>query len=59
MIALAAAVAFGATGCGGSSKKTSVASQRRLTDLLSIGQLQTAFQAASDEPRLIVLVSPT
>jgi len=30
-----------------------------LTDLHSVKQLQTAFNRASDEPRLVVLVSPT
>jgi len=59
MIALVAALALAATGCGGSAPKSSVASQRRLTDLHNISQLQTAFQAASDQPRLIVLISPT
>lgn len=59
MIALAAAVALAATGCGGSSTKTSATSQLRLTDLHSISQLRTAFQTASGQPRLVVLVSPT
>ena len=59
MITLLAAVALAAAGCGGSSTKTSATSQQRLTDLHSISQLQTAFQTASDQPRLIVLLSPT
>jgi len=59
MVALLAAVAFAASGCGDSSTKTSATSQQRLTDLHNISQLQTAFQTASDQPRLIVLVSPT
>ena len=58
-IALLAAVAFAASGCGGSSTKTSATSQQRLTDLHTISQLQTAFQKASGQPRLIVLLSPT
>jgi hypothetical protein len=58
MIALLAAVALAATGCG-SSTKSSATSQRRLADLHAISQLRTAFQTASGQPRLIVLVSPT
>jgi ABC-type glycerol-3-phosphate transport system substrate-binding protein len=59
VLALAAAVALAASGCGGSATKSSATSQQRLTDLHDIRQLQTAFQTASDRPRLIVLVSPT
>ena len=59
MITLLAAVTLVASGCGGSSTKTSATSQQRLTDLHTINQLQTAFQKASDQPRLIVLLSPT
>ena len=59
MITLVAAVALAAAGCGGSSTKTSASSQQRLTGLHTISQLQTAFQTASDQPRLIVLLSPT
>ena len=59
MITLVAAVALAASGCGGSSRKTSATSQQRLTDLRSINQLQAAFRTASDQPRLIVLLSPT
>lgn len=58
-IAFVAAVALAASGCGGGSAKTSDTSQKRLTELHAISQLQTAFQTASDQPRLIVLVSPT
>ena len=58
-IIIVAAVALAASGCGGSSTKTSATSQQRLTDLHTINQLQTAFQKASDQPRLIVLLSPT
>lgn len=47
-------------GCGGSHSTSSpTTSTRTLTDLHSINQLQTAFNTASDEPRLIVLISPT
>lgn len=59
MITLLAAVVLAASGCGGSSTKTSATSQQRLTDLHTISQLQTAFQKASGQPRLIVLLSPT
>ena len=47
--------------CGESSHSNSrtTGSTRTLTDLHSINQLQTAFNTASGEPRLIVLVSPT
>ena len=47
-------------GCGGShSTSSSTTPKRTLTDLHSINQLQSAFNTASGEPRLIVLVSPT
>jgi hypothetical protein len=59
LIALIATLVLAASGCGGSSSKTSSATQRKLTDLHSISQLQTAFNTASGEPRLVVLVSPT
>jgi len=59
MITFVAAVALAASGCGGSSTKTSATSQQRLTDLHTISQLQTAFQKASGQPRLLVLLSPT
>jgi hypothetical protein len=59
MITLVTAVALAVSGCGGNSTKTSATSQTRLTDLHTINQLQTAFQNASDQPRLIVLLSPT
>ena len=51
-------VAVSATSCG-ERTTTPTAQQRQLTNLHDIRQLQTAFNAASDEPRLIVLVSPT
>ena len=53
MITLLTAVALAAAGCGGSSTKTSATSQLRLTDLRTITELRTAFQTASDQPRLI------
>jgi hypothetical protein len=60
LIALAATVLLATTGCGGSgSHARSSSAQGKLTDLHNISQLQTAFNNASDEPRLIVLVSPT
>jgi hypothetical protein len=59
MIALVAAAVLVGSGFGGSSTKTSATSQKRLTDLRTISQLRTAFQTASNQPRLIVLVSPT
>jgi ABC-type glycerol-3-phosphate transport system substrate-binding protein len=59
IITLVAAVALAASGCGGSSTNTSATSQQRLTDLHTISQVQTAFQKASGQPRLIVLLSPT
>ena len=59
MIALVAAVVLAASGCGGNSTKNPASSQQRLTDLHNISQLRTAVQTASDQPRLLVLVSPT
>jgi hypothetical protein len=60
MIVLGVVVALGTSGCGGGgSSKSPDASQRQLTNLHNISQLQTAFTTASDQPRLIVLVSPT
>jgi hypothetical protein len=56
----AAAAALLGSGCGGSGRGHQAATaQRTLTDLHSINQLQRAFNAASGEPRLIMLVSPT
>ena len=50
-----------ATACGGGGSRSTVApgSTSRLHDLHEIDQLRTAFNTASREPRLIVLVSPT
>ena len=61
LTALAIAVAMVVVaGCGGShSTSSSTTSTRTLTDLHNINQLQTAFNTASGEPRLILLVSPT
>jgi hypothetical protein len=58
VVAVAASLALVAAGCGGSSHTAST-SKRTLADLHDIGQLKTAFNAASDEPRLVVLISPT
>jgi hypothetical protein len=58
VVALAASLGLAAAGCGGSSHTAST-SKRTLTDLHDIGQLKTAFNTASDDPRLVVLVSPT
>jgi len=57
--AFLATLALAVTGCGGNSHTPSSATQRKLTDLQNISQLQTAFNTASNEPRLVVLVSPT
>jgi hypothetical protein len=47
-------------GCGGSSSEHGTSGARRtLTDLTAISQLQSAFNKASGEPRLILIVSPT
>ena len=59
LVALFATLALAATGCGGSTSTTTHATQRKLTDLNSVSQLQAAFNKASGEPRLVVLVSPT
>ena len=60
LLPLAATLLLAATGCGGSGPHaTSNTTQRKLTDLHSIEQLRAAFNTASGEPRLVVLVSPT
>jgi hypothetical protein len=62
VLALLAVVVLVCTtaGCGGSAHtSSSTTSTRTLMDLRSIGQLRRAFNSASGEPRLIVLVSPT
>jgi hypothetical protein len=60
-IALALTLALAAAGCRGGSdaSSTSTGSKRTLTNLHDINQLKSAFDSASGEPRLIVLVSPT
>ena len=60
-IALLVALVLVATACGGGNSRPTVApgSTSRLHDLHEIDQLRTAFNTASREPRLIVLVSPT
>ena len=58
LLAAAVVVFVVASGCGG-SRGNSSATTHKLTDLHSIGQLQRAFNSASDEPRLVVIVSPT
>ena len=59
LLVLAVTLALAASGCGGSRHATSTIPGRALTDLHSIDQLRTAFNRASGEPRLIVLMSPT
>jgi ABC-type glycerol-3-phosphate transport system substrate-binding protein len=61
VLVLALLVALTATACGShkSPGTASSAAPRALTDLHDINQLRTAFNKASHEPRLIVLVSPT
>lgn len=58
-VTLLVALSLAAAGCGSHSDKTSSAPQPKLTNLHSIGQLQAAFNTASNEPRLVMLVSPT
>jgi hypothetical protein len=51
-----------ASGCGGTSRSTVAsgsAGAQGLHDLHDMAQLRTAFNTASKQPRLIVLVSPT
>jgi hypothetical protein len=62
-LVLAVALTVAATGCGGSNNSgaqaPSSAPKRTLTDLQNVDQLKRAFNTASDEPRLVVIVSPT
>jgi hypothetical protein len=59
-VVLLTTVALTASSCGGgTSHPVGAVPKRQLIDLHTIGQLQTAFNTASGEPRLIVLVSPT
>jgi hypothetical protein len=60
LITFSLAVVLVAGGCGGShSTSSATGSKRTLTNLQNIDQLKTAFNTASGEPRLIILVSPT
>ena len=56
VIALVAAVTV--AGCGRHATP-SAHQPRQLTNLHDIGQLRAAFNKESNEPRLVVLVSPT
>ena len=56
--AVVAVFVVAASGCGG-SRGNSSPTTHTLTDLHSIGQLQRAFNSAADEPRLVVIISPT
>ena len=58
LVALAATLVV-AAGCDSGSHVASTRAQRKLADLNDISHLRMAFNAASDEPRLVVLVSPT
>lgn len=61
VVAVCATFVLAATGCGGNggSRATSTDPQHKITDLNSVSQLRAAFNTASGEPRLVVLVSPT
>ena len=59
VLALAAAACGGGGKNGSSDTRAAPKAQHQLTDLHDIKQLRTAFDRASNEPRLIVLVSPT
>jgi hypothetical protein len=54
---LAALIVTGLLAAGSASAQA--ASKPKLTDLRSVTQLRTLFQAHSGEPRLILLMSPT
>ncbi len=64
-LALLAVVALAVAGCGGSDDDMPrrvaepAAGEPTLTDLTSIDQLRTRFNADQGVPRLILLVSPT
>jgi hypothetical protein len=47
------------TACGGATTPSAQPSRSALIDLHSTAQLRSIFNAASGEPRLVVLVSPT
>jgi hypothetical protein len=55
-IAVAIAIVLVLAACGGGSKQTHADT---LTDLQSVAQLKTLFNAHAGEPRLILLISPT
>jgi hypothetical protein len=63
LLVLATALLVVAAGCGGANSSGSHAAsttpKRTLTDLHNVDQLKRAFNTASGEPRLIVIVSPT
>ena len=60
LIVFALAAVLMSAGCGGShSNSSTTTSERALTNLQNVDQLKTAFNTASGEPRLIILVSPT
>ncbi|MFL5927119.1 MAG: hypothetical protein ACJ77E_09300 [Gaiellaceae bacterium] len=54
---LAAVLVLALTACG--AQRQSSGATRTIADLHDIGQLRSAFDTASGEPRLIVIVSPT
>lgn len=61
--ALAVVLAVAAAGCHSSNESSprasSTAKPRTLTDIQNVDQLKRAFNTASGEPRLVVIVSPT
>ena len=60
LVMFALATVLVSAGCGGShSNSSTTGSKRTLTNLQNIDQLRSAFNTASGEPRLIILVSPT
>jgi len=60
IVLVVVAVALAAAGCGSSERQSTAArSAHTLTDVHDIAQLRKAFNTASGEPRLIVIVSPT
>ena len=59
-LAVLAAGALALGGCGSARQRTAATgSDDQISELRSIDQLRTAFNAHPDVPRLIVLVSPT
>lgn len=59
LVGLIVAVGLTATACGEDKSSSEQVSRPQLTNLRDIGQLRSLFNARSDQPRLIVLVSPT